>query len=1364
MDTKFLKKYAPEARREFITAVTNKAAVYGLLPGGTILPMREEGDVVIIGDRPFPRSVAKQRKELEARIRKEGFQQFIEAVAYTWFNRFVAIRYMELHGYLDHGYRVLSSRQNAEGSWQNAAVAESSIAYRLPPTAYCPPEILENAERVELPGLNRDEVVDLKLDGGKDEQLYQMLLLAQCNALHKAMPFLFESIKDGTELLLPDNLLHTDSLVRTLVSDIPEEQWENVEIIGWLYQFYISEKKDEVIGKVVKSEDIPAATQLFTPNWIVKYLVQNTLGRLWLEHHPDSPLKANMEFYIEPAEQTPEVQQQLQEIILKRATDQHGWNTDEEPGSSSDPCSIPVSSVADISLNPEKLTLLDPACGSGHILLEAYELFKAIYEERGYRARDIPALILTKNLYGLEIDDRAAQLAAFALMMKARADDRQLFAKQVSGTALAAGVSEGNRHTTPVASAIPLTVSAIDRQRSGVSVQPHVMALVETQDMDAEEIAAAVSGQWGAGRREEPAPPPGHLFETEDNLFTRAATSTTVEGSRSQSRQRLGSATPTQSLATLATPILDDEQLTTDIRQLIELFAEARTFGSLIQVPQELAARLPLLEQRVNEAAAKGELSSLVATKFQPIVEQARLLARQYDCVVANPPYMGGKYFASALKEFVGKHYMAAKADSYACFIQRNADFAKQNAFFGMITIPNWMFLSSFEDLRKTLFDHQTIDTFIHNGRGVFGSDFGTCNFVYRNASLPLFRGTFRRLFEKQGSVASNEELEQRFATANNYTLSNADFAKIPGSPVAYWISERMRQCFQDGPPLGEIAEPRMGMATGDNALFLRLWYEVNNARIGFRMASREQAQAARMKWFPYRKGGEFRRWYGNDEWLVDWENDGHVLQKRTHPSGRIWAHNFNLEHIFRTALTWTATSSSYFGIRHSDAGFLFDAKGSSCFPTERDHYVLLGLLSSKQVTAFLACLNPTVEFQPGNIATIPVIAKVLSPDFRAATDGVVREAVALARTDWNSFETSWDFQTLPVLRDQSADAPRTLAQSQAAADAECLARFQRMKQLEEENNHLFIDAYGLQDELSPEVPDDQITLYRPDREQDIKRLISYALGCMMGRYSLDKPGLIYAHSGNERFDEIYNAATDSHGSNTDQIEEPHQHSTSVEIRVSSVAKKTVSFPPDEDGIIPMTDMPWFPDDAAHRFERFIKTAWPAEHLEENLKFVAESLGQKKGETSRECIRRYLATGFYKHHLSLYKKRPIYWLFSSGKQRAFQCLVYLHRYNAGTLSRMRTEYVVKLQGKINARIEQLESDIPAAASTSHRKKLEKERDTLIKQREELQTFDEKLRHYADHRIELDLDDGVKVNYGKFGDLLAEVKSITGGKE
>ena len=579
MNRSKLKNYAPQARRDFIQAMTDRAAFYGLT-AKKIEPVVERGDVAVIAGREHPRAVAERRKQLEDRIKRHGFEQTMEALAYTWFNRLVAIRFMELHGYLEHGYRVLS---HPEGKPM--------------------PEILEHAEHIDLPGLKKETVIDLKLAGNKEAELYRLLLTAQCNALHTAMPFLFEKIDDETELLLPDNLLHSDSLIRKLVSEIDEDDWREVEIIGWLYQFYISEKKDEVIGKVVASEDIPAATQLFTPNWIVKYLVENTLGRQWLATYPQSALRQRMQYYIEPAEQTPEVQEQLK-------------------------------AITPTSLNPEEITLLDPACGSGHILVEAYDLFKAIYQERGYRAKVIPALILKKNLFGLEIDDRAAQLAAFALMMKARADDRRIFDSEA---------------------------------------KPNILAIEESQGMDAADITHALNSPIN---KEEM--PSEYLFEEieEEKAGLFGTKALAEKGHVSQG----------------------------DIAALLELFENAKTFGSLIQVPPKLAAKLPEIEKRLDDVLKHGDLTHTPAHVLKPLLQQTRLLARQYDNVVANPPYMGGKYMNSLLKQLANNEFPESKSDLFAVFAERLIRLVRDNGRLGLMTPFVWMYIASYESLREDRF------------------------------------------------------------------------------------------------------------------------------------------------------------------------------------------------------------------------------------------------------------------------------------------------------------------------------------------------------------------------------------------------------------------------------------------------------------------------------------------------------------------------------------------------------------------------------------------------------------------------------------------------------------------------------------
>ena len=1175
MNRNTLEAYAQKARRDFIAAVTDRAAFYGLI-AKSIEPVVEQGDVTLIGARAFPRDVAEPRKRLEKQIRHDGFEQVMEAMAYTWFNRFAAIRYMELHGYLEHGYRVLS---HPEGRDQ--------------------PEILEHAADVDLPGLDREKALKLKLDGAQDEELYRLLLKAQCNALHQAMPFLFERIGDETELLLPVNLLHTDSLIRQLVECIEESAWGQIEIVGWLYQFYISEKKGKVIGKVVASVDIPAATQLFTPNWIVKYLVQNSLGAQWIRTYPSSQLKGQMEYYIEPAEQTDEVTARLAAIT---------------PG----------------TLNPEALTLIDPASGSGHILVEAYDLFKAIYLERGYQKRGVAQLILEKNLFGLDIDGRAAQLTGFALMMKGRADDRGLFER---------------------------------------GVKLNVMALVDSTAFDAERLAQGVK-------------------------------------------------------------LVDYGLQLGDLTELKRLFEHATTFGSLIQVPEELAAKLTEVA-KLSEATSQDLFVVDALRCLAPLVQQAELLAAQYDAVVANPPYMGSKFHIPVLKKFLKDHYKGYEKDVFSAFIDRDIAFSKPHGRLGFMSPFVWMFISSHEHLRTRLIGKETITSLVQlEYSGFEGATVPICTFTLQKDHVAAQKGCFIRLSDFRGSNIQAPRTLEAIRNRNCgwfFEAAQDEFKKIPGSPVAYWVSEAQVDAFAQGTQLSRVAQPRSGMSTGNAADFIFYWWEPNVDHIGFNQCERTPCK----RFYPHNKGGGGRRWFGYTHYLLKYGDDD--LRSMVKSEG--FRHD-NKDFYFRSSISWGKITSSLFSARAYPVGFVFDNAAVSLF-SERDQ-MLLGLLNSAAFRQLVGLLSPTLNFSVGDISRAPV------PKEEPITQ-VVEELLSVHADDWNAYERSWDFEAISILK-TSSELPPTLEASYTAWMAQDRETIAEMRRLEEENNRLFIDAYGLADELTPDVPIEQITLtvnpaYRyggklPEEEQwarfrkdTMAELISYAIGCMMGRYSLDAPGLIYAHSGNVGFD----------------------------------ASRYTTFPADSDGIVPLTDSEWFDDDAAHRLIEFISVAWDKAHLEDNLSFLADNLSPKKNESSRETLRRYLCDSFFKDHLQTYKKRPIYWLFSSGKQKAFQCLVYLHRYNEGTLARMRTEYVIPLQGMLTSRVRRLEGDIVAAASTAHRKRLEKERATLVKQQPELREFDEKLRHYADQRISLDLDDGVKVNYGRFGDLLAEVKTVTGAK-
>jgi type II restriction/modification system DNA methylase subunit YeeA len=1195
MNTNNLKKYAPQARNEFIEAVSKRLNQFGIHADSkgklTISTPVVSGSVMQIEGLSFDACLARAREKLVQRAEQMGFEQLVEQMAYTWFNRLSAIRFMELHGYLEHNLRVLSHPEKANGF-----------------------EILDHAQDVATDlGLNRNHIVELKLAGNKDEALYRTLLLGQCHQLHQAMPFLFEALDDETELLLPDNLTRTDSILRGLVDSIPEDDWQHVEIIGWLYQFYISEKKDQVIGSVVKSEDIPAATQLFTPNWIVKYLVQNSVGRQWLMTYPDSGLKAQMEYYIEPAEQEPSVIEAL-------------------------------AAITPASIDPETLKVLDPACGSGHILVEAYDILKAIYEERGYRVRDIPKLILEKNLYGLDIDDRAAQLAGFALMMKAREDDRRIFTRDI---------------------------------------KLNVLAIQSSQNLDLHDLWRKLALNQDAKR--------GSMESIFDDVQSHLADT------------------------------VDDIEFK-QLRSILALFEQAKTLGSLIQVPQEQAEFLRNLTSQLQALIEQGDtMQKPAAMALLPYVHQAWVLAQQYDAVVANPPYMGGKGMNAALKEFAKKQFSDSKSDMFAMFIEQGFKWCKPNGFNSMVTMQSWMFLSSYESMRERLLKEHTLSCMVHMGNGVMGIAFGTAATIFKNQYINNYAGSF--------SYCDNEDLNDngipaQFPVQNERlkTTKPDDFKKISGSPVAYWVSEEILNAFKKNPAIENYSTFKQGMATSDNERFLRFWQEINFQDSDLNCNSPESLSLSPAKWYPYNKGGSYRKWYGNNEYFVNWKNDGEEMKAftATLPQGT-WVRLKSREYYCLPNITYSGLSSGEFGCRLSDAGFLFDTKGSCIFSeSENRLFELSSFLNSKVNQLFLKILCPTLDYSMVGVKKSPIIIV-------NGTANIARKAKDLAKLDWNNYETSWHFSLNPLVR-QDQNALKTAfgqwqTQNQAA--------FAEMQRLEEENNRLFIEAYGLQDELSSEVPEAQITLTRTDQEKDSQRLISYAIGCMMGRYSLDEPGLIYAHAGNVDFD----------------------------------PSRYPSFPADEDGILPLTDQEWFKDDATNRFREFLLAVWGEDTLHQNLEFVAESLTlgnfkAKKGETSLDTVRRYLSSQFYKDHLQTYKKRPIYWLFSSGKQKAFECLVYLHRYNDSTLARMRTEYVTPLLGKYSAYAEQLNQQLQDASS-AEATRIKKEQQTLEKKQAELRQFDDKLKHYADMRIKLDLDDGVKVNYGKFGDLLAEVKAVTG---
>ncbi|EPU4032710.1 BREX-1 system adenine-specific DNA-methyltransferase PglX [Enterobacter asburiae] len=1209
MNTNNIKKYAPKARNQFRDAVIDKLTTLGISIDKKghlqVADAERVGESVRYGQFDYPKATLPRREKLAKCAREQGFDVLVERSAYTWFNRLCAIRYMERHGYLEHGFHVLSHPDN--------------------PTGF---EVLDHVPEVaESLGLDKARLVEMKLSGNQDEDLYRELLLGQCHALHRAMPFLFEAVDDEAELLLPDNLTRTDSILRNLVDDIPPEDWDQVEVIGWLYQFYISEKKDAVIGKVVKSEDIPAATQLFTPNWIVQYLVQNSVGRQWLQTYPDSPLKSKMDYYIEPAEQTPEVQAQL--------------------------AAITPSSIA-----PESIKVLDPACGSGHILIEAYNVLKNIYEERGYRGRDIPQLILENNIFGLDIDDRAAQLSGFALMMMARQDDRRIFSREV---------------------------------------RLNILSLQESLHLD-------IAKLW------------------QQLNFHQQSQTGTISDMFADNTELAHTDSPEYQL----------------LMRTLKLFVNAKTLGSLIQVPHEEEAELKTFLDALYRLEQEGDIQQKAAAKaFIPFIQQAWLLAQRYDTVVANPPYMGGKGMNTELKRFAKENFLNSRFDLFSMFMQLGFYFLKKNGFNAQINMQSWMFLSSYDSLRKWLINTKNIITMAHLGARAFGQVSGevvqTTAWIFSNNCIQKYKPTFFKLTHGNADVKEKTLLKRQNCFN---TVVQDDLKKIPGFPFAYWVSNRIREIYENNPKAGDVSTAVVGLQTGDNDKFMRCWHEVNWEKIQLNYSKIEK----KSDWVPYNKGGGYRKWYGNRDYIVNWKNDGEEIKNFRDYDGKLKSRPQNTNFYFREGITWSEITSSWKSFRYNPFGSISDVKGQSAyFNSTMDMYKALCWLNSTVVDILTKVQNPTLSFQSGDYRNLPL------PSLPDRFIDAAHCAIKITKQDWDSFEISYEFQKSPLLTLNS------IKESFTHYLYSVTTAIEEMKKLEEDINETIIIDNSLNNDVAKEISYAQVTLssnpaYRYGSEfsgpiearyqsDTLSEFISYIIGCMMGRYSLDREGLVYAHEGNQGFADL----------------------------VAEGAYKT--FPADNDGILPLMDDAWFDDDVTTRVKEFVRTVWGEEHLQENLEFISESLclyaiKPKKGESALDTIRRYLSTQFWKDHLKMYKKRPIYWLFSSGKEKAFECLVYLHRYNDATLARMRTEYVVPLLARYQANIDRLNEQIDTS-SGGEATRLKRERDSLSKKFNELRSFDDRLRHYADMRITLDLDDGVKVNYGKFGDLLADVKAITG---
>ena len=1203
MNKTAIKNFAIWARNKLIADVSYDARLIGITEDGIAKPLPQSFGGTQFFDigtaEPYSISgeAVRQRDKLIEVIQqkekdtdyKTAYQYVIEEVAYTWFNRLIAIRFMEVNDYLPSHIRVLSSESGK-----------------------LEPDLVTTPFDAELPFTAEEEaqIFQLKQDNKLDE-VFRILFLKQCNALNEILPALFEKTKNYTELLLSLSVIDQDGVVYHLIHDIPEDDFNierggQVEIIGWLYQYYNTEPKTAAFaknGKITK-EEIPAVTQLFTPDWIVRYMVENSLGRLWVEGHPDCGLKENWKYYLEEAQQEPEVQAKLAEIRKEYA-----------------------------ALNPEDIKLIDPCMGSGHILVYAFDVLMQIYESAGYSQRDAAKSILEHNIYGLDIDDRAYQLAYFAVMMKARQYNRRIL----------------NGENTC-----------------------HVYAIQESNSINRAHLK-----YFGAG-----------MDDIEKN-----AAKMQLEG-------------------------------------LLDTLTDAKEYGSILNVE---SCNWDLLRRFVAAEDTDGQISmdsvgvEDTAEQLNRLIDIGETMARKYWVTVTNPPYANTGSLGAKVNSFVKKNYQDSKADLYSVFIERCAQMIVHGGYQAMITQHSWMFLTSFQKLREKMMHTDTI-SMAHLGARAFeeigGEVVQTTAFVRRNSSISDYYGTYCRLVEPS---TQQGKADLYLSRTKCYVARQADFVKIPGMPVAYWLSNIYFELFSKLPTLSNSVDFCKGLATMDNERFLRLWEEVSWKNACVTAIDAAEGKESKKRWFAYNKGGTFRRWYGNRDYVINWFDDGKELKDnvvKCYGGGSYTKEVRNEEKYFCEGITWSTLASGLISIRYSPKGCIFDSKGSMGFAKSGQNiYALTAFLNSCVAQKFLEVLSPTLDYNIGGLNNLPFVNV---PDNAIET---CKECIRDSVYDWDSFETSWDFKKHPLLRNVS-----TISEAFAQWQAECDDRFNQLKANEEELNSIFIDIYGLKDELTPEVEDKDVTVRKADLQRDIKSLLSYAVGCMFGRYSLDVEGLAYA------------------GGEWD-------------------GSKYQSYIPDADNVIPITDEEYLDDDIVSRLCAWLKAVYGADTLEANLDYIAKALGNK-GSTSREIIRNYFLNDFFKDHCQTYSvtgsgKRPIYWLFDSGKQNGFKALVYLHRYTPDTIGNLRIDYLHKMQRVYESEINRMQDMMDHSENAREVAAASKRKDKLAKQLKECREYDEKISHLALSRIELDLDDGVKVNYrklqtaqdGKFYEVLADSKNI-----
>ena len=1235
MNKAAIKRFAIEARNKLRNSVTDKAGMLGITPEECSGPVTTGPDFKVYQtaagtEVTLNKSQCELRKKLVDKIAERGFDAVVEEVAYTWFNRICAIRFMEVNDYLPSRVRVLSSEKDGKNE----------------------PDLVTMAPDVDLPFTEeeREKIYDLKMKGttAASDELFQKLFIKQCNALHEILPELFEETQDYTELLLDISYANKDDVIYMLVNledGIPEadfnvtsvnEQGEvtgQVEIIGWLYQYYNTELKDDTFAKLKKNikitkERIPAATQLFTPDWIVRYMVENSVGRIWIDHlraldssvnEKETAEKFGWKYYLPEAKQEESVDVKLAEIR---------------------------SNYKD--LKPTDILCIDPCMGSGHILIAMFDVLMDIYTSTGYSEREAAFEIVEHNIHGLDIDQRAYQLAYFAVMMKGRGYNRRFF-----------------------------------RGRDDVKPMPKVYAIAESNDI------------------------------TRDHL--------SLFGQSMESKQR--------------------ETAKEQMEYLLDTFKDGREYGSILNVEE---CDWKLLQEYVEDLDADGQItfesygSEETQKSLRLLIKVAKNLGQKYDAVVTNPPYMGASGMGAKLSKYVRDNYADSKSDLFAVFIEKCGQMAKKNGYQAMITQHAWMFLSSFEKLRSKLLMLDTVNM-AHLGARAFeeigGEVVQTTSFVMRKSRENGYKGVYCRLIEPTTQKGKEDMF---LAGDNRYEAVQDSFEKIPGSPVAYWMSEKLIKCFSNK-LMYEYSISDGQNVTSDNNRFVRYYWKVKSQNIG-----------KNCKWRFYAKGGGYRKWCGNLVNVVDWSPSA-IEYYHKESSARVLP-----EYLwYRKGITWGLITSNAPSFRLLPSNATFDKGGSSIFiKNDTDFNYFIGLLNSKIFMKVSSLLNSTLNFQVKDIRSMPVIIKN-----KDDVDEIVNKVLMLSESDWDSFETSWDFKCHPLIpnirgvwdTDEMKNGTDNLPQRlyiEACFDTWqelCDNRFAQLKANEEELNRIFIDIYGLQDELTPEVEDKDVTVRKADLGRDIRSFISYAVGCMFGRYSLDKDGLMVA---GQPFESVYFEAT-APRAGTGVAGAPGDYVPIGEFYIKTEdGTKQCTYNPDRDNIIPITDEEYFSDDIVGRFVEFVETVYGKDTLEENLDFIAQALGNK-GNSSREVIRNYFIKDFYKDHLKVYQKRPIYWLFDSGKQNGFKALIYMHRYDADTVGRVRTDYLHRAQNYVETAMKSAEYTIENTTVASEKSKAMKAVSKYTKQLAEMQTYDQAIAHVANQRIEIDLDDGVKVNYAKF---------------